>query len=125
MSDDKGLRDALQPLFASTAPDFAATLRAAEQRGWQRQRTRLTQRWVTAGATLGLAVVALVSWRQLQEPTLADDLRLAQSLSYEDIWRSPSDALLAQASDPLLHATPDMPGAGDPVFGTELSKEYL
>lgn len=125
MSDDRRLYDALRPHFEGVAPDFTGTLRAAEQRALDRGRPRITGRWLAAGATLGVLVVAIAVLRPSQQPSLEEDLRLAQSVSYDRVWRAPSDALLAQASNPLLRATPNMPGPGQPIFGTELPKEYL
>jgi hypothetical protein len=125
MTDDQRLRDALRLQFEAAAPDFTGTLRAAERRAQDRKRPRIAGRWLAAGATLGALALAIVSLRPTQQPSLDDDLQLAQTVSYDKVWRAPSDALLAQASNPLLRATPDMPGPGEPVFGTALSKEYL
>lgn len=109
-------------------PAFRLTFDAARRR-LENPVTART-RWIQSGwavAVAGMAAIAVVTLLVMRTtvPSLQDDLRLAQSLSYESVWRSPSDSLLAQSTATLLRDTPAMPRAGEPQFSTPVAKEYL
>ena len=115
----------------SHAPSFDATLQRARQR-LSRPRAKLAlYGWRLApwGAAVAAgALLALVIWPR-PEPSLADDLTLAQSVSFEAVWSAPSDRLPGAISSTLLRGGPALPRIGSPDFSSEFptdsAEEYL
>ena len=105
-----------------SAPPFAAQLRAASM---QRKAPALAQPTVWVGAVFAsLAVAVFMLWPR--SPTIADDLALARSVSYQSIWHSQSDSLLVAAAPVSLRGGPALPRASDlPLPATVSVKELL
>lgn len=136
--NEQQLQDKVRALFTAdelksrTAPSFRSTLEFARQRltpqaNLQPREHRLG--WVlTVGCIAAVAVLGLLVTRT-PNPSLQDDIRLAQSLDFDSVWRSPSDRLLAQSTPGMLRDIPAMPRRGEPQFDSvispAISKEYL
>ncbi len=130
MKDSSAVTAAIRRLYASAEPNatqrpsFRATLQAASHRGTHQSPRRLGWNVAMIGG-IGAAALAILLVLWSREPTLQDDIQLASTVSYDDIWRSPSDHLLVQAVDPLLGSTPTMPLTGTPNLSLDSAKEYL
>jgi hypothetical protein len=106
---------------AVDVPGFRLLLDAAARQVAAR-RAAGPWRW-SAVAVASVAAAAIAVWltAHLRTPTLQDDLALARTVSFESVWRSPSDRLLAKAPTAVMHDMPDMPQFGTP----NLAEEYL
>lgn len=130
MKDTDALGDAIRRWHAAAEsgaarpPAFRATLEAAARRRAQGEPRRLGPAFAMA-AGLGVAALAVVLVLAAREPSLQDDIRLASTVSYDRVWRSPSDRLPAPSADPLLGSTPSMPATGTPDLTLGSAKEYL
>ena len=126
-SPERRLADVVRENFArhdaaqSGVPGFRMTLDAAAGRIRSRQAHRRRYTWAYGGALVLMAALTVLLVRNSRTPTLDEDLALAQTLSYEAIWHSPSDRLTANTDSALLRDLPQMPHAGEP----QLAKEYL
>ena len=129
MSDrtERQLAERLRRLFAqqdqarSRTPAFRLTLDAAAARAATIHSQRLRLVWSGAAAAVALTALFMLLARNTTAPTLEQDLVLAQSVSYDAVWRSPSDRLMAATTSPLMRNLPAMPRPGSP----ESPKEYL
>ena len=122
---DKEVGQLLRKAWAAReqiAPPFAAQLRAASM---QRKAPALAQPTVWVGAVFAcLAVAVFMLWPR--SPSLADDLALARSVSYQSVWHSQSDSLLVAAAPVSLRGGPALPRANDlPLPATVSVKELL
>jgi hypothetical protein len=106
---------------STSVPSFQLTWDSAARRNATRP-TASRLRWsVVAMASMAIVAVAALLATNLRSPTLQDDIALARSVSFESVWHSPSDRLLAHAPSAVMRDMPDMPQLGTP----NLVEEYL
>ncbi len=123
--DDQAVAAAVRRVWSAQEPDtaqvpsFRLTWDAAARRGERRARPL---RWSLAAVASVAAVAVVMLWSvRSHAPTLQEDIELARTVSFESVWHSPSDQLLAQAPTAVMRDMPDMPQPGLPT----LSEEYL
>jgi len=116
---DAELRRALRGRPAATAPDFAATLKAAEQRQ-SPDRHRLYTSGAIA-AVLGVVAIGLaLQWSAPEPGPPSDSYRISEALMSSTQWQAPSDALLPQHRIDIYGDIPDLPGSTESTQGTLL-----
>jgi hypothetical protein len=126
-ASERALAEAARGVWASDEPDatqvpsFRLTWDSAVRRAESPARSRSLRWGAAALASLAVVAVAALLVARTHTPTLQEDLALARSVSYESVWRSPSDRLLAKAPAAVMRDMPDMPQPGLP----NLAEEYL
>jgi hypothetical protein len=126
-ANDSAIALAAKCFWASQEPPAASTpsfrlLFDAAARKLTTQPAASPWRWrAVAVASVAVAAIAALLATSFRSPTLQDDLALARTVSFESVWHSPSDRLLAHAPSVVMHDMPEMPQPGVP----NLAEEYL